>query len=197
MQLSRRQFFTKFGQSMVASVTPGKKSASDSTSQPAKSPQPQPTTWIRPPGALPEALFLDTCTRCTDCIEACPYDSIRRLGPEFGPDDGTPAIIPTESPCYLCEGMPCIAACQPKALVQLPLSDFNMGLAVLDGPRCYLSQGQPCDYCLTRCPLGSDAIKPGPDAIPIVDQDGCSGCGVCVYLCPADALTITTANATH
>lgn len=194
MQLSRRQFFSQFTQSVVASVLPNKRPAAGSTSQ-ADAPTDQPPqTWIRPPGALPQRLFLDTCTRCTDCVDACPYGSIRRLGPEFGADAGTPAIIPTESPCYLCEGMPCIAACQPKALVQRPLEDFNMGLAVLQPSRCYLSQGQPCDYCLTRCPLGTDAIALGPDRIPLVDRDGCAGCGVCAYLCPADALKITPAN---
>lgn len=193
MHLSRRQFFARFSQSMVASVLPRRRRPDSATLPENRTVNRPARKWIRPPGALPEPQFHATCTRCTDCAEACPYDSIRRLGPEFGPAAGTPAIIPTESPCYLCEDMPCIAACEPKALVQLPVQDVNMGLAVLDPAGCYLSQGQPCDYCLTRCPLGAQAIALGPESIPLIDQKGCTGCGVCAYLCPADALTIIPA----
>src|SRR5688500_6924065 len=28
--------------------------------------------WLRPPGALPEAQFLETCSRCAKCAEVCP-----------------------------------------------------------------------------------------------------------------------------
>ena len=31
-----------------------------------------PRTVLRPPGALSEAAFLDTCFRCGNCVEACP-----------------------------------------------------------------------------------------------------------------------------
>jgi len=146
--------------------------------------------WLRPPGALPEPEFLTVCTQCTDCQEACPYDSIRRLGPEFGSASGTPAIIASESPCYLCEDMPCIVACEPRALLPVTRGDVRMGTAVLDADRCYLSQKQPCDYCLVRCPIGTTAIHVGTDGLPEIVEDHCAGCGVCAYLCPGDALRI-------
>ena len=31
---------------------------------------------LRPPGALPEKDFLAACTRCGQCVQACPYDML-------------------------------------------------------------------------------------------------------------------------
>ncbi len=150
--------------------------------------------WLRPPGALEEKKFLAACTQCTDCQTACPYDSIRRLGPEFGPNAQTPAIIPDESPCYLCDDMPCIAACEPGALLPVDRRDVLMGVAVLEKEKCYVTQGQPCDYCFLRCPLKDAAITRCDSGLPVILDGGCVGCGVCAYLCPGDALWINPAQ---
>ena len=190
---TRREFFTRFRDALIEQlpVPAGGPSAVEAPSEPPRQ------AWVRPPGALPESAFLSTCTRCTDCQEACPYDSIRRLGPEFGDAAGTPAVIPEESPCYLCEDMPCIAACEPAALLPVKPSDVRMGLAVLKADDCYLSAGQPCDYCMTRCPLKPEAIAAGSNGLPIIDASHCAGCGVCAYLCPGDAIGIEPFNDIH
>src|SRR5256885_3395681 len=70
------------------------------------------TDWLRPPGAVVEELFLDRCTRCGDCLPACPYGSIKK-----DVATGYPVIFANESPCYLCEDFPCIAACETEALL--------------------------------------------------------------------------------
>ncbi len=192
MTVSRRQFFTRFARSLTAGVI-GKdtdNAAGDAVSDPVEKSKRR--TWVRPPGAIAEDSFRSTCTRCTACQEACPYTSIRRLGPEFDADSGTPAIIVDESPCYLCPDMPCIAACEPKALLPVDPASVRMGKAVMDVERCYVAQGQPCDYCLVRCPLGERAIHAAAGRVPVIDPAGCAGCGVCVYLCPGDALSIDT-----
>ncbi len=191
MRLSRRQFFTDFGRSFLTKLVPraaaeGEECESVATSGSGGTLQ----AWVRPPGAVPEAQFLRACTQCTACQEACPHDSIRRLGPEFGAQAGTPAIVPRESPCYLCEGLPCISACETDALLPTSVRNVSMGVAVLRLRECYVAQGQPCDYCVARCPLKSHAISYDDRGLPVVDQDGCVGCGVCDYVCPADALSI-------
>jgi len=145
--------------------------------------------WVRPPGALPEAAFLDTCTHCVDCQTACPYQSVRRLGDEFGIRAGTPVIVPAESPCYLCADRPCIAACKTGALVPVDRRAVSMGVAEVSVTACYVSQGQPCDYCVTSCPIKPDAILMPARGAPRV-ASACVGCGVCAYLCPADAISI-------
>lgn len=154
------------------------------------SPGEETRTWLRPPGALPEEAFLDACVRCTDCIEACPHHAIRRLGPEHGANGGTPAIIPTDNPCYLCEDLPCIPACDARALVPTERGAVRIGSARLQHDACYVAQGQRCDYCVTSCPLKNTAISWAADRMPVIHEEHCTGCGVCAYLCPADALHI-------
>jgi ferredoxin-type protein NapG len=184
MQYSRRQFFTNFGKAIGKAVVPEKRDP------PAKD-RPLPLAqYLRPPGAIEESEFLQKCSRCTDCIEACPYDSIRRLGPEFGENAATPAIIPHESPCYLCEDMPCIAACKTEALIPIAQDQVKMGLAQINHQECYQAMGQPCDYCVLRCPLRGKAIAWDEQGWPQIDKDQCAGCGACAYLCPNDAITI-------
>lgn len=190
MSYTRRQFFSGLANAFADCVEKAASLAVSQISPPAtESPLPP---YLRPPGALPEPAFLTTCTRCTDCIEACPYDSIRRLGPAFGDAGGTPAIIPDQSPCYLCEDMPCISACEPLALSPTPREHVSMGLAEIDLSTCYQAAGQPCDYCVTRCPLKEAAITMDDRDVPAINAEGCVGCGVCAYLCPASAIRMNS-----
>jgi len=192
MECTRRGFFGSLGRSCLTDMVNAVDAVRSEWRKHGPPPAQEPDTrrWLRPPGALPESQFLSTCTRCTACQEVCPYQSIRRLGPELGSVAGTPAIIPDESPCYLCEDMPCIAACEPRALLPVPRADVRMGLAVIDEAACYVTQRQPCDYCVTRCPLRHEAIGWDESGFPRIVETGCTGCGVCAYLCPARAIAI-------
>lgn len=191
MYCTRRHFFSALGRTVLndlsSTVRAVGKLAFDQTNSDADPPR---ATWLRPPGALPEPSFLKTCTKCTACQEVCPYQSIRRLGPEFGAASGTPVIISTESPCYLCDDMPCITACEPHALQPLMREEVAMGTASIHTVDCYAAMGQPCDYCVSRCPLKGTAISLDPAGIPRIHNDGCTGCGVCAYLCPAGVIDI-------
>lgn len=147
--------------------------------------------WLRPPGALLEHDFLDKCTKCDDCVKACPHFVIRKAGPELGEGMiGSPIVIPKDNPCLMCEGMPCIAACTTGALA----GELSMGTAVVDEAACYMSQGQPCDYCMNDCPEKPKAIRvdvPGTAAEVIADR--CTGCGKCLMICPANAIQMERA----
>ncbi len=181
MDYTRRQFFSGFARALVPVPAEGEERTSSTS--PARE-------WVRPPGALPEDAFLATCVRCTDCIEACPYQAIRRLGPEHGDAAATPAIIPHDNPCYLCADMPCITACAPRALEPTDRTEVRMGTAHLNIDACYVALGQPCDYCVTRCPLKGTAIAWDDHGLPSIHAEACTGCGVCAYLCPAAAIAI-------
>lgn len=85
---------------------------------------------------------------------------------------------------------PCITACEPGTLRPLPRSEVAMGTTVIRLTDCYLAQNQPCDYCVSRCPIGPDAVGFGSDRMPEVNRLGCSGCGVCAYLRLARAIVI-------
>ncbi|MEK7865867.1 MAG: 4Fe-4S dicluster domain-containing protein [Planctomycetota bacterium] len=148
---------------------------------------------VRPPGALPERAFLDKCTRCDACIRACPHFVVRKAGPELGARiGGTPVLDPRENPCRFCDGLPCIAACEPGALVAPAAgAKARIGLARVDKDRCFMALGQPCDYCQKSCPVRPRAIKVGGFRVPaVVDAATCTGCGECAQICPAKAVRI-------
>lgn len=151
---------------------------------------------LRPPGAVAEAEFRSRCTSCDDCLKACPHWVIRKAGPELGAGlAGTPVIVPADNPCVMCTGFPCAAACTTGALV-MPQGRPKIGLAVVNQARCYSAQGQPCDYCHTRCPERPRAIGAfAPGQLPAVSAERCTGCGVCASICPAAAIGVRDARA--
>src|SRR5262245_61111964 len=104
---SRRDLFTMFRRSLDTSDKKGETKA-DSRREP-RSPQRQrssgPLTRLRPPGAIDEARFAETCLRCTACVLVCPREAIKPLGPEFGARAGTPHIVARDAPCVLCDGL--------------------------------------------------------------------------------------------
>lgn len=145
-----------------------------------------PRAIVRPPGALPEPEFLSACTRCRDCVEACPEGSIVRASPSLGPSlELTPILIVDQKPCYLCTDVPCAAACTTGALEPVAPEDIRLGTAVVMGSLCLEARGHACDACVVSCPFPGEAIARGPERIPVVNADACTGCGLCVKSCRA------------
>lgn len=140
--------------------------------------------YLRPPGAAAEDELPRRCQRCGDCAEACPHGVILPLGPAYGKAEGTPAVLPRGGPCRLCDGLPCAAACRSGALVPVPLSEVRMGTARLVPDRCWAVRGQPCDYCVKECPPEVGALRWDGDR-PVVVEEACVGCGLCVHYCTA------------
>jgi ferredoxin-type protein NapG len=146
--------------------------------------------WLRPPGAVAEALFMERCTRCGDCLKACPYGSI--IGHA---QDGYPVIFADENPCRLCEDLPCIAVCETEALLPLTsLADVTMGLAQVSYRDCTAAQG--CHACVSRCP--TQALTMDFVALQLeVVKERCVGCGLCEHTCKTvnDRIAIRVAPA--
>ncbi len=135
----------------------------------------------RPPGAINEFQFLAGCTRCGDCITACPYDAIVKAPERLGSVAGTPIIEADTSACMMCEDFPCITSCEPGVLIDTipPI----MGTARVTEHLCLAHHHTTCTVCSERCPV-EDAIQVN-DGKPTVIEDTCTGCGVCRYVCPA------------
>ena len=140
---------------------------------------------LRPPGAIGEAHFSETCERCGHCVGICPAEAIFPLAKTFGERSGTPAIDPTLAACVVCEGLQCTHVCPSGAL--LPVLEphlIRMGNAEVYETLCVRSDGQECDLCVDHCPLGETAIRFPGDGPPEVLSAGCVGCGVCEFYCP-------------
>jgi len=136
---------------------------------------------LRPPGALPEEQFVSTCSRCGDCVQVCPVRAIK-IEPG-GRGGGFPFIDPDESPCVLCDGLHCMHHCPSGALVPTLLADIDMGTAKFREVDCLRSASQDCSICVDKCPVGSTALELRYGGITVNEQ-GCTGCGVCEHYCP-------------
>lgn len=172
-QYGRRKFFKESVLSMAKAAHEFVKHRD----APAEQPKPLPRTdGLRPPGAVSDPLFQERCTKCGDCLKACPYGSIQAHALT-----GYPVIYPDQTPCYLCEDFPCIAACPEEALLPVEgREQVTMGLAAVSHARCTASQG--CHACVSQCPM--DALAMDFAAFRLrVDESRCVGCGICEQTC--------------
>jgi ferredoxin-type protein NapG len=155
-----------------------------STHLPAEKPR------FRPPGALPEAEFLDTCSRCGKCVESCPADAIQPTQSSQPKLAGTPYIDPDAQPCVVCDSLACMQVCPSGALQVLSVDNIKIGLAAVNDSTCLRTKGVDCRYCVDSCPLGEKAIRLDPQGRVEVISAGCVGCGVCQYECPTGPKSI-------
>ncbi|MCP3869962.1 MAG: ferredoxin-type protein NapF [Gammaproteobacteria bacterium] len=140
---------------------------------------------VRPPWAIPENLFADTCTRCGDCIPACPEGLITKGR------GGFPVLDFKRGGCDFCRE--CVSSCQPRALTYDPVTDpppwdlkatFLNSCLSLNSVVCR-SCGEVCDTQAIRYEL-----RTGGNALVILDQERCTGCGLCFAVCPNGSIKI-------
>ena len=148
-------------------------------------PPPTPVSVPRPPWALPVAAFVQTCTRCDACVDACPQHILSRG------DGGYPVVNFDSNGCNECER--CVPVCVPNALVRLPGHTPWAWRADI-GPQCLAAQRIECRVCGEMCDAGAIRFRPtlGGVAQPVVSPDACTGCGQCVAPCPTQAVHMKT-----
>jgi ferredoxin-type protein NapG len=196
VSISRRDFFTRIAQAAALAATGGLVWSYLLRQQARATP-----FAIRPPGARYEPDFYARCIKCGQCVDACPYDTLELATADAGIPIGTPYFIPRETPCYMCEDIPCLAACPTGALDPAleNIRDARMGLAVIDAENCLSWQGLRCEICFRECPLQGSAIsiEHHPRRIskhamfvPVVHSDACTGCGICEQACPTQEAAI-------
>lgn len=138
---------------------------------------------LRPPWALAESDFLTACTRCGDCVTACPTQVI------ITRDAGYPTVNFTDGECTFCGG--CAAACKTGALL-LTEGQAPWSACALIADHCLARQRVECRICGDQCEAGAIRfqLQAGGIATPQLDQERCTGCGACVGPCPVRAIVV-------
>jgi polyferredoxin len=163
----------------------------------------EPPFLLRPPGVREnnaDIIAMTRCTRCNECIRACPTSVLQPAVVDAGLEGfGSPILIMRLGYCdYSCNA--CGQVCPVQAIPPLSLDEKRLqviGKAYIDENRCIAwSDHQPCVVCEEMCPLPKKAIQLeekevwGPDNLPVKVQlphmlrDICIGCGICEYKCP-------------
>ena len=144
--------------------------------------------WLRPPGAIPEKEFREACSKCNQCVSACPVYAIHI---DYSGDEGAgfPYIDADAQACTLCDGQPCMPACPTGALAIVEREQIDMGTANWFEQTCRITQGEDCTICLDDCPIGRTAIELQDGRIHVFEE-GCTGCGLCQNHCPTDPKSI-------
>ena len=137
---------------------------------------------LRPPWALPEAEFNACCTRCGDCLPACPTGLLQKGPGNFPFADFSAAY------CNFCGH--CVDVCQPRALQRQITPPWEL-IAQIDDT-CLARQQVVCRTCGETCEVGAIRFPPriGGVAQPELSFADCTGCGECLSACPTGAITI-------
>lgn len=145
--------------------------------------RPRAKAEIRPPWALPAGQFGDRCTRCNDCLGACPEHIL------VVSDGGFPAVHFTRGGCTFCGA--CVDACKPQALRRAQ-DQAPWSLTAVIGPACLPRHGVECRSCGDFCDARAIRFAPriGGSPLPEIDRERCTGCGACVAPCPVTAITM-------
>lgn len=140
--------------------------------------------YIRPPWAKGEREFTGMCSRCDDCIKACP-ENILSLDQK-----GFPKVDFMQGECTFCGE--CARACQSGALHRdTSASPWNLTATVTT--QCLPLKGVVCSRCREECETEAISLHlvAGGIAIPQLQDEACTGCGACFRVCPTTAIELS------
>ncbi|WP_062269749.1 ferredoxin-type protein NapF [Endozoicomonas arenosclerae] len=140
---------------------------------------------IRPPWSYNEQHFLDCCSQCQQCLDACPGNILIKG------EGGFPAVDFNKGECTFCEA--CLKACNDDALLKLS-SQKPWQLKASIKPECLTFKGIACQTCVDMCGTRAMTSLFNPQGItsPRIDTDLCTGCGACFQVCPSGSIEMIT-----
>lgn len=137
---------------------------------------------VRLPWLKKDLAFTDACTRCADCVKACP-EQIIRIG-----DGGFPEIDFSIAECTFCQK--CLDSCSEDMFDKEQELAWHYKAQISE--RCLNSDLVYCRSCAESCETQAlkfnftDTLFVSPDVV----SDDCNGCGACVAICPTKAITV-------
>lgn len=125
--------------------------------------------------------FTDVCTRCGDCVAACPEQV---LAPG---DGGFPQVVFRGEGCTFCGE--CVDSCG-EPVFDLGREPFQWRAEISN--RCLALNDIHCQSCQDACEPGAIRFRPrlGKPPEPVVSSDICTGCFACAAVCPQDAISL-------
>ena len=139
-----------------------------------------------PPVQLPWSVawpqFSTGCTRCGDCLTACPEQIL------VNGEGGFPTVDFQRGECTFCGD--CVAAC--KEPLFRPASETPWQYKASIAANC-LANGQVyCQRCQDSCEPRAIRFIPtlGRVPTPVIELDSCNGCGACVQDCPVGSIKV-------
>lgn len=143
---------------------------------------------VRPPWALPESAFTAACRRCDDCLPVCPTQILKRGASGFPEVD----FRLGKGECTFCAA--CLTAC-PEPAFDRPARNTGVrpwNISATISTSCLALNRVVCRSCGESCESGAIRFRlaPGGIALPELMDDRCTGCGACLNVCPAQAITL-------
>lgn len=140
-------------------------------------------TVLLPPWSRSQAAFFAACVQCDECINHCPESVIRKNS------DGFPQMDFTHSGCTFC-GI-CAESCSRDAFVA-DLTGIPWREQVTFTQSCLTYRGVSCQSCQDSCEGRAIQFhyRAGRIPQPTLVSKQCTGCGMCVSVCPTSAIEV-------
>jgi len=132
------------------------------------------------PWVIDATQFLENCTQCGDCLNACPQQIIVKG------DGGFPAINFELGECDFCTK--CASACKEPIFIDSAEQPWQKKAHI--AASCLANQRIYCRSCAESCEAQALTFQIGISAVPQINNELCTGCGACVAPCPTNAIEV-------
>ncbi|MDX7716156.1 ferredoxin-type protein NapF [Aeromonas caviae] len=141
-----------------------------------------PKAGIQLPWSVSWDEFVAGCTRCGDCLAACP-EQILIKG-----DGGFPTVDFHRGECTFCTE--CVSACQAPVFRPTTQTPWEYVAHIEVG--CLATAQVFCQRCQDSCEQQAIRFSPRLGRVPTpgIHAESCNGCGACVADCPVGSISI-------
>ncbi len=138
---------------------------------------------IRLPWVNNASAFIDQCTQCGKCLQACETNIIVKG------DGGFPTVDFNVGECTFC--YQCAEVCPEPIFLTQDRPAWNAKAEI--GEQCIAKQNVECRSCGDLCDTMAIQFKLeiGKVAQPNLNLDECNGCGACVSVCPTSSINVS------